>query len=398
MLQGGSTIMTKQMSHYRYKYERQKGQALTEMAVMIPVFVLLILFSFYFWEIIQTKLKLQEMTRYTAWEFTAYPLHDYQRDRQSDSMFSQVQDQIETEAMNRYDDLDSSTTHSTPTHKHSFMVTGWEIQRIKTRNNTPPNVNGDMWVELGFNIILSLESWIESLIRKGQFPNQYTSAMELYAIRNASSMPHRWGFNTNSYAEVTITASVYNQYLPSHYMESGEAGWFSNVFLKYNKLRLQDHAELIVDSWRLNDGADVKHGETENGFYRQVKRIYLINDNASIPATTLMKLARTLTSAAGWEPNLPDAQTPVVVSINHQHEGQSITSGRIMLQVDRGRSEFDTAPLSIKGTTTTPYYDTLIERGDYFMGCSEPMNLSCGAGLASQSPFGENIHWPPDGD
>ena len=41
----------------------------------------LLLFSIYFYEVIQIKLKTQEVARFAAWEFTGYPLHDYDRGR-----------------------------------------------------------------------------------------------------------------------------------------------------------------------------------------------------------------------------------------------------------------------------------------------------------------------------
>lgn len=55
----------------------ERGQALVELALVLPLFVTLLLFAQWLWEIGQIRLKAQEAARYAAWEATAYPLHDY---------------------------------------------------------------------------------------------------------------------------------------------------------------------------------------------------------------------------------------------------------------------------------------------------------------------------------
>lgn len=55
----------------------ERGQALVEVALVLPLFVMLLLFAQWIWEIGQIRLKAQEAARYAAWEATAYPLHDY---------------------------------------------------------------------------------------------------------------------------------------------------------------------------------------------------------------------------------------------------------------------------------------------------------------------------------
>jgi Flp pilus assembly protein TadG len=53
------------------------GQALVEFAIVAPLIVMILLFAIWFYELIHIKLKVQEATRYAAWEATAFPLHDY---------------------------------------------------------------------------------------------------------------------------------------------------------------------------------------------------------------------------------------------------------------------------------------------------------------------------------
>jgi hypothetical protein len=164
-------------------------------------------------------------------------------------------------------------------------------------------------------------------------------------------------------------------------------------------VRLREGGALVADSWRLHDGSDVRHRDREGGFYEQVNRIFLLNRRSATLLTANAAAIEVLIEAASME-TLPDAMDPVVMSLNH-HEGDD---GRVRLQVDGGRSMFDTAPLTVPhpdedsgSGTWEPYQETLDNRGPYFMGCDEPMNAVCGAGLGTENPFGDGVHWPPPG-
>jgi hypothetical protein len=160
-------------------------------------------------------------------------------------------------------------------------------------------------------------------------------------------------------------------------------------------IRLTEESALLCDSWRLNDGRDVRHGDTSGGYYAQVNRIFLINRDRADAAIWAMEAAELAVFIGGER--APSASEPVLVSLNH-HTG---SDGRVRLNVDGGRAIFDTTPLTVPHSGedgeegSRPYQDTLNNRGDNFMGCEEPMNATCGAGLGTENPFGDGVHWPP---
>ena len=79
---------------------------------MLPIIILVLWFAIYFQEVLQVRLKLQEAARFATWEYTAYPLHDYEAGR-SDS-FDDAEAEITELTMELYEDLDSSDRRRHP--------------------------------------------------------------------------------------------------------------------------------------------------------------------------------------------------------------------------------------------------------------------------------------------
>jgi hypothetical protein len=368
---------------------------------MVPIIVLVLWFAIYFWEVIQVRLKLQEAARFAVWEFTSYPLHDY--DGETGSRFDDFEEEVADLTMDLYEDLDSSDGASGAGggEANYFLATGWELERVRLRDSEPPDLTGDWMVELGLDVLLTLEAWIESMLTS--ITNIYASGPVLWATRNVSSIDRRWGFNDQGWVSVDVRARVNNLMVPERFRGITSLEFENGRWVR-DSLRLTEHSALLADSWRLNDGRDVRHGDTSGGFYEQVNRIYLLDRDEATAAIAAIGVLRAACYVAPMSSLLlapqdtPDAADPVVVSLNH-HVGED---GRITLQVEDGRSTFDTAPLTVPhqgegGDDSTPYQDTLDNRGEYFMGCEEPMNAACGDGMGTENPFGDGVHWPPPG-
>jgi len=167
--------------------ECQSGQALTEFAIVVPVVVCLVLFSIYFYELLSVKLKTQEAARYAVWEATSYQLSDYSAQNtrtKNRQLFQTARNAIENETRARYQDLDSSSVSRIQgaagravdevRNANYFLATEWDLERVRLRNDEPPEINGNFLFELGFDIGLQIAGWIESLVR--DFDNPYTAA------------------------------------------------------------------------------------------------------------------------------------------------------------------------------------------------------------------------------
>lgn len=367
---------------------------------MVPVIVLTIWMAIYLYEVITVRLKLQEAARFATWEFTAYPLHDYAEG--TGSRFDDVRDEVQTLTQELYEDLDSSdrATEAAAAGSNSFLATGWELGEVRCRESSPPNLTGEVIGELGLSILLTVEAWVESLLMS--IDNPYAVGPVIWATRSLPSIDRRWGFNTQGYVTTTVQAEVENLWVPTSFRLVTALSFESDRWVR-PRIRLRETSALLADSWRLNDGRDVGHTDRDGGYYEQVDRIFLLNESRARPMTSMMQAIERLDEALSLE-TLPDATEPIVVSRNH-HTGQD---GRVTLQVDGGRSTFDTTPLTVPhpsrdssggvgSGTWEPYQETLDNRGDNFMGCEEPMNATCGAGLGTENPFGDGVHWPPPG-
>lgn len=387
-------MMTKRKVVKRKRFRR--GQSLTEFAIMIPIIVLVLWMAIYYWEVIQVRLKLQEAARFATWEFTAYPLHDY--DEGTGSRFDEVEGEITDLTMRLYEDLDSSDEGAVmpgPTAANTFLATGWELQRVRIRESTPPDLTGEIIGELALDVVLTVEAWIEAMLTS--IGNPYAVGPVLWTIRSLPSIDRRWGFNNRGWVTTSVQARVHNLMVPRSFRGITSLRYEQGRWVRPS-LRLREESAILADSWRLNDGADVRHGTESGGYYDQVNRIFLLNRGRAGPAITAIEAVRLEAILCAFQ-DLPDASDPVLVSLNH-HEGQD---GRIRLGTDGGRSTFDTTPLTVphesedEGSSGEPYQETLDNRGEYFMGCDEPMNASCGAGLGTENPFGDGVHWPPPG-
>jgi hypothetical protein len=313
-----------------------------------------------------------------------------------------VEDEVRDLTIELYEDLDSSDRGTDPggrVDRNTFLATGWELSRVRVSESEPPDVTGDWLVELGLDLLLSLEGWIESLLIDE--PNIYASGPRIWMTRNISNIDHEWGFNDEGWVEVDVQARVYNLMVPRSFRGITSLDFETDRWVR-SSVRLEEHAALLADSWRLNDGRDVRHGDESGGYFDQVNRIFLLDRDEASAAIAAIQALRTecfVAPMSGLLPvpqQVPDASVPVVVSLNH-HSGDD---GRVRLRTDGGRSIFDTAPLTVPhpsedGGEWEPYQETLDNRGEYQMGCEEPMNSTCGAGFDTENPFGDGVHWPP---
>jgi hypothetical protein len=400
------------------------GQSLTEFAIMLPLLVLVVWFSVYFIEVIIVRLKLQEAARYATWEYTAYPLHDYSDgDRYMNFWgynyrFSKAMGVIMTEATARYEDLNSSDGYGLPplpqSRRNTMMATGWQTPLFVMVQGWKPNLTGEFAAEWGLRTVMMAASAVAGRIAKRAAKNPLAAAPVARSVAQFSTLDGMWGFNRQGWVFTRVRTEVYNVWMPREI----RVGRFS--FSPNPRVTIWEKSALLADAWQLHDGRDVQHGTEKNkGFTRQVRRIFLLNRRAAAPVDGAIQWLRVNAGSAPMSGMLPvpqptpNAAEPVVVSLNHRHalkQSRGVTNfwkknlgwlhgemGRVVLQTNGGRMEFDTAPLFVKNRVgKTPYLDTLQQRGEHFMGCPEPMNTTCGAGLTT-SPFGNGVHWPPPG-
>lgn len=386
----------------------RRAQALTEFAITVPVMVTLLLFAIYFYEIIQIKLKAQEVARYAAWEFTGFPLHDY--DTGHADGFDSAKEAIQDDIGRRYANLRSIDNQ----HGDAWLMVGWDAPKVRLRNTPEPRIPGGSLV----NTIFTIATYVIDIYSMLAYThgNPVLAAMMGYTrIENRSifggranrfNPPRRWGFNTNGYIKAKVTVRFHNLLIPEHFME-GATGWFKedgqNVkHFQGTRMRFREDAALVADSWRMNYGEDVegpkdKKSPTDKPYFKQVGRMAFISRGVKQAINIYWSLVRAfsaiITSLALQPPLMVDPLETTLVS--KAYKDGDPNSGTITIQEDHGSVRYDTSPFGRDGKGDDEYKKTFDKRGKHFMGCKEPEKLGCFDSLSSNNPFGEFVD-PPE--
>ncbi len=365
----------------RARDHRMRGQAITEFALVVPLLIVIIFFSLYFTELVRAKLKLQEASRFAAWELTSYALDDYGKGDHANA-FSIAQKATIDAELDKYKDLESIDDR-TP----GGFIVGYSNVTATIKNLDPepfvspvPGINGNAFV------------------------NGLTGA-----LGNTVSAAHGLlGFNTKGKIEVETKMSLDNRILPRHFLDEGGTGFFkADVWGGRNlqNLTLKNRFTLIASGWQLPDGADaeqhqtggggpragVHRGGSGSGLYEQVKRMRLFgapNKLMSIPG-----LSQVFSLIGSF---VPDPLTAAyVVSHNYfaagdkgvkdrgcdQDPSHGAQWGMNNLQDESGKSDgpgldwdrrkcYDTAPFRDTPKYGDSLYRQMFEaRGSFFMGC-----------------------------
>ena len=128
------------------RFRRRKAQALTEFAIVAPVMVTCLLFAMYFYEIIQIKLKAQEVGRFAAWEYTSYPLHDYDTGKTS-GHFNEARSGVDADIGTYYANLRSTDKK----HAKKWFMVEWSPPTVMASDQLEPKIPGGSMVNQLFN-------------------------------------------------------------------------------------------------------------------------------------------------------------------------------------------------------------------------------------------------------
>src|SRR5512137_163924 len=143
----------------------EQGQALVEFAIVAPLIIMVLMFSIWFVELVQIKLKVQEAARYAAWEATSYKLHDYDKGQSElNKLSSEMTQKVSQEAMLRYSDLDSSS--ASPTLNNSIFAASWTPPLIFVVDQQEEVIYGGPIVNFLFGIAGTLFDFVSGLSYK----------------------------------------------------------------------------------------------------------------------------------------------------------------------------------------------------------------------------------------
>jgi hypothetical protein len=303
------------------RFQRRRGQALSEFVVVVPLFIVMLFFAWYFSDLVQLRLDNQEIARLVAWEPTNRMMHDFRDGRHRDKQRDTRQDGAR-KVRELYRDMD-------PTRDGAQMPRKLTIDRAIE--------------ELKINL------------SDGPAPNNSLLAS---------------GFEKQGIVEgeVTTTAVGLDDFFP-HNMLLGER-FADNPFAKMRQtLRFTDKYRLLADSWRLHDGQDVLPGQGDKAFTKQVDRVAWSVEGLQQAQQSWGAASAVLGFGLGTTSNPFET---VVASRNYTGNAASgRRTGAHGLEVSGGQDDFDTAPMRTEDRdgSGSVYGRSLEARSDHYLGC-----------------------------
>jgi Flp pilus assembly protein TadG len=359
-----------------------RGQAITEFALVLPVLIVILLYSMYFTELVRAKLKLQEASRYVAWEMTSYTLDDYGKEDHNKA-FATARDSSVLDGKTKFADLDSIDTKPA-----GGFVAGYSNVTVKITNHDAPLITNPIAAVGGGN----------------SFINNLLSVLN----GSADAAFNHFGFNTRGKVQVEVSMQLDNRLLPQHFLDENDGFFKADVFGGRNlqNLTMKNRFTLLASGWDLPDGADaeqhrsgpggprsgVHRGGSDQGLYTQVSRMSLLGAPeklGSIPGfNTIMGLIgnfvpNPITATyvvshnyfAARESGIRDRDCDDDPSHGAQW-GMNNLDGRTRrdgpgLDYEK-RKCFDTAPFRDTSRYDESQYRSIyMARGPYFMGCKK---------------------------
>jgi hypothetical protein len=344
----------------------RRGAATVELALVVPLLVSILMFSMYLSDIVRAKLKLQEASRYIAWEMTSYTLSDYATANHPRA-FDTALRATRQEAEERYKDLDSLEPDVT----FGFMLRSEPVE-VDIQNQTVAGLD------------------LSQVFLEG--PEGAGEEVAGAVGKTLGSLLDSFRFNTQGQVRVEVSSRLTHRMMPRQYLQKEQGGFFAVDNWggrDLSDMRVKNRFSLIANGWHLPDGADarvkpmragVHDGGSKHGLFLQVDRMKLPGVGNSLDKVGLEQLGQVAHFI------LPDFQGPFVVSHNYRpgdaqgcnkdkhgaHPGLNNLASYPGLDDDEQRC-FDTVPFrDTQAYDSSLYRSIFMARGEHFMGCKNP--------------------------
>lgn len=335
----------------------QRGAALVELTLLVPLFLLLLFAGLLLGDLILARLKLQEASRYLAWEMTSYPLSDHGSGR-NERAFDAAAHAAVKEATERYQDLDSAEEGSSSGFGLDVELAGLTA----TVQNEPAPFDAP------FAPVLRTDGGAWSLRALGRL------------ARGARSLLSDFRFNLEGQVAAELSVKLRSRLLPWLHLGS--------------ELPLRSRFTLLADGWQLSDGADAtiaggragnhRGGKSPSGLWLQVDRMHFLGMRDLVggdlpllgPALDVLPFAMPSLSGAfvvshRYGPGRACDGIPGYPSSSFPAQDARGGLANLEALVDSPRPAcFDTAPFRDTQEYEASLYMRLFRaRGSHFMGC-----------------------------
>lgn len=355
------------VSHRR---RHPRGSALTEFALVVPLFVTILFFSMYFTELLRVKFKVQEMSRFIAWEMSSYMLTDFAGGDHAGA-FEHAAKELKTDVLERYKDLDS----------------------------VEDDAGNENFIGRFSNLKIEIGEADASFIDDGNLSGAGKGALNL-AKAGIGMITGAWGFNNGGRAVVDVSVDFTPKiFKADRYMMRGEGGFYSvdqTGNRDLSSLTMKSHYTMVANGWHLPDGAPATLGEkraglhetgSDSGLYMQVNKMTFLGLKGLIDKTPGLKQVKSVLS---YLP-IPELLGTYVISLPYDAEANverkcNNESPGLMGENDFEYPGIEEAPYpnNLRCFDTAPFRDTWAwneslyakafkARGNHFMGCKNPM-------------------------
>jgi Flp pilus assembly protein TadG len=381
-----------------------RGAATVEFALIVPVLVMILLFSMYLTELVRAKLKVQELARYVVFEMTSYTLSDFATAKH-DEAFTDAKREALDEALERFKDMDSVEPNAP---KGNFVARYSDVAATMQNKDIP---------------------LFEAGLVLGNDGNGFASKVVSAANVGANRLLSHWDFNTKGWVEADVSMNFNNVLIPQSYLDEGGSGGFFKVDPTGGKdlrsLALKSRFSMYADPWAMDDGADAtirgrragahRKGPEDmpHGLYKQVSRMVFLglSDDLNKAVGGIDQFRDFLANFApaflgtfvvshnyGPSPGGGDAkdwgrecigEDTGIEAYPPEAEG-GLNNLNKFSQVDWPRPTcFDTAPFRDQPYDKSQYIQIFKARGDYFMGCKNAEAADPSAPKSDESTRGD---------
>ncbi len=389
------------------KAQLNRGQALTEFVIIVPLMVLILYLAISLNDIALARFKAAQVARYIAFAFADTPGSDYDPTAailaQGTSTFNKYKSRVDLEVKTIWGDMDPTTTLDSLTslfkQGHSSYELYWGSGGSSAVDGKAPIMYMDgarFFNELG----ISTSEKVDDMMRE-----------KLNTISNAfASALNNVNLNTYGMPRAKAVIKMHNNLADIPFLKLALP----------EEIKVSRELVMLTDSWKLEDGRDVhlSYGSKNNSanvrsyernfisdssllqktaFHGQVKRMWLAGfdpakvveqqvQNAFNDASIISEAAGSLAGSAvnfltGLIPGRPfDAR---VTSHGYRTDYQSgmvdVFSLNQAYAVGDTVRKFHTIPMVTDGTDekNNEYYRSFIKRGDHFMGCKSAQKRQC---------------------
>jgi hypothetical protein len=269
-----------------------RGAATVEFALVIPLLVIILMFSMYLAELVRVKIKLQEVVRYTAWEMTSYVLSDF-ANFNHDLAYTDASNETLAEARERYQDLNSVEDNAG---NGTFVARFNNVQvNMQHKDITFFNPTFDVGTDPG---------------EDGPYAQEALNAANVAP----SALLESWGFNHKGWVRTDASMTFNTVLIPTSYLDSGPGAFFDvDTFGGRNiaSLPLQARFSLYANGWNMTDGSDATMRDGRAGVHRGGSADQAHGLHRQVSQMTFLGLRGELNMAAlGIEPVTADYLFP----------------------------------------------------------------------------------------